>query len=341
MNAPVASPAINSTAAKGRIVCYMCGGTGVNIAKVLAEQFKKLDMAPAAQVDVVLIDTSESNLASNQNPNTFLLKGKDGSGGIRGENYTDISRAAPGILEKNRPGDLNIVVSSLSGGSGSVFAPVLAAALLEQNHIVVAVGVASQGSVNEINNTIKTIQSYESISRKAGKPIVMSIQKNSDSDTFQKINEAVASTILMLGVLFSRKNSGLDSADLRNWANYSRVSKAPIKAVTLHIANGEDAHADLGEEIQPITTVSLAREGTPAALNWVPDYHRVGYVSADSYKTGFEKPMHFTILDGEIAALYTSLDRLMQELERKAAARTYAPSALTGKEVVQDDGMVL
>ncbi len=111
MNAPVSAPAT-----KGRVVCYMAGGTSINISKVLAEQFKKLDMAPAAQVDVVLIDTSDSNLVNGGSNNIYLLKGVDGSGKLRAENHPAISRAALKILETHPPGDLNIVVSSLGGG---------------------------------------------------------------------------------------------------------------------------------------------------------------------------------------------------------------------------------
>lgn len=336
MNAPVTSPVATS---KGRVVCYMAGGTGINIAKVLTEQFKKLDMNLAADMEVVLIDTSESNLGPNGAANTYLLKGLDGSGKIRKENHTQISRSALSILEKHQPGDLNIVVSSLGGGSGSVIAPVLTGALLEQGKMVVACGVVTQSSVIEIDNSIKTIQSYDSISRKQNKPIVLSIQKNTDGETFKKINEAVVSTILMLAVLYSRKNVGLDSADLRNWINYQRVSKAPVKAVTLDISSGSFSFKD---DVQPITTATLVREGVSSDLDWMPDYQCVGYVPPDIDKTNsFEKPMHFTVCDGEIANIFGQLDELKKELDRKVNARTYSDATIKGDEDVQDDGLVL
>lgn len=121
MNASIANtaPALldrNAQPTKGRIVCYMAGGTGINISKTLMQHFKKLDMAPAAQVDIVLIDTSTSNLAGNTASNVYLIKGLDGSGKFRRENHGRISQVALNILDKHEPGDLNIVVSSLGGG---------------------------------------------------------------------------------------------------------------------------------------------------------------------------------------------------------------------------------
>lgn len=116
MNAPVSAPVASTSTPKGRLVCYMAGGTGINIAKQLAAQIKKLDLSIAAQVEIVLIDTSESNLSGQKDSSVYLLKGLDGSGKIRKENHQAISRAALNILEKHQPGDLNIVVSSLAGG---------------------------------------------------------------------------------------------------------------------------------------------------------------------------------------------------------------------------------
>lgn len=333
MNAPVSS----SPAPKGRLVCYMAGGTGINIAKALAEQIKKLDLGIAAEVVTVLIDTSESNLNSSAGSNVYLLKGLDGSGKIRKENHAAISRASLSILEQHQPGDLNIVVSSLGGGSGSVIAPVLTGALLEQGKLVVSVGVATTESAIEVSNSVKTIQSYDSIAKKVGKPVILSIQKNTDSSTFDKINEAVISTILMLATLSSRKNVGLDSADLRNWLNYDRVSKAPVKAMTLYINNGQ---FKLDEDVQPITVASLARAGVSTKLDTTPDYQCVGYVNVGESK-GFDQPMHFAVCDGELAGIFRELDGLQKDLERKAAARQYTDNTLAGVSEVQDDGLVL
>lgn len=331
---------VSTSSAKGRVVCYMAGGTAVNISKVLAEQFKKLDLAPAAQIEVVLIDTSDSNLVNGASDKIYLLKGLDGSGKLRAENHPAISRAILGILDAHQPGDLNIVVSSLGGGSGSVIAPALAGALLAQDKLVIGMGVTNTDSAIEVTNSVKTIKSYESIAKKIGKPIVLSLFKNSAADSFQKINEAIVSNIIMLSVLASRKNIGLDSADLRNWLYYNRVSKAPIKAMTLDITHSESV--ELPEGAHPITTATLAREGASTRLNWTPDYQCVGYVSTDGEKKGnFDKPLHFTVCDGELDQIFKELDELEKKLTAKAAAHQYTPGTLSGNEDVQDDGTVL
>ena len=326
---------------KGKITCYCTGGTGASIAQTIAEAGKRYDMQGVGEISVVIIDTSESNLLRGTKPeNVYLLKGIDGSGKRRVENHIAITQASLDILEKHQPGDLSIVIGSLSGGSGSVISPTLLKALLDQGKVAVAIGVTSQDSVIEINNSVKTLKSYEAIAAQTGHPVVLFTQMNTDSSEHEKVNTAIASAIFMLATLASRQNTGLDTADLYNWLNYHRVSTAPVKMVSLELVTGVDF--ELPEHAQPITTATLAHKGVSTRTSWVSDYQCVGYVppTAES-NISLDKPLHFVVCDGMVGELYKELDKQLQAHERRQRARTYATSVLGTNDTPTAGGLVL
>lgn len=329
------------TPPKGKITVFCAGGAGVNVAQAIVAATKRYDMAGVGEIKMVMIDTSASNLPKDvKASDVYLLKDMDGSGKVRSENHARISKAALDILEKHQPGDLSIVIGSLAGGSGSVVAPTLMKALLDQGKVAIAVGIVSQDSVIEINNSIKTLKSYESIADLTGRPVVLYPQVNSDSTDHEKINTAVASAVLMLATLASRQNQGLDTADLFNWVNYQRVSNAPVKMVTLDLVTGTTV--TLPEHAQPLTTATLAHKGASTKTPWISDYQCVGYVpTAAESNVSLEKPLHFVISDGVVAELYKELDTQLQTIERSRKARTYSASVLSASDNTTADGLVL
>ena len=124
-----------------RVVIYGCGGAGINQAR--------------------------------------RFEGTVGSGGLRKEHVDLIADAVNEILSRLRPGDLNIVVSSLSGGSGSVIAPCLASELLARGLKVIVIGIGSNESEIRVRNSLNAIRSYANIAEETEKPVVMSLHFNS------------------------------------------------------------------------------------------------------------------------------------------------------------------
>lgn len=89
------------------ISIYACGGSGVNIAKMI----KDID------AEINFIDTSVSNLKSVNSPNVFLVDAMDGAGKDRSVAYENFKDISGDVLLKYKPSEqLNIVISSLSGG---------------------------------------------------------------------------------------------------------------------------------------------------------------------------------------------------------------------------------
>ena len=149
---------------------YMAGGCAINIGSSL---FRSKTGALAAddgfaKIDCCYIDTSASNTPAYLKDEFYHIEGVDdildGSGKVRATNYKAVRQAIPDILHRYKPGDLNILIHSASGGSGSTIAPALCSELLSQGKDVVVIMIGSKACEKEISNTIDTIHTYQGIS---------------------------------------------------------------------------------------------------------------------------------------------------------------------------------
>lgn len=104
---------------QGQVRVFCCGGGGINIGSML-EEYRGSEEIAAARLNPVYIDTSKSNLARNRHSINdeycYVIDGLDGSGKLRAENYESITEHVRDILQKFKPLDLNIVISTAAGG---------------------------------------------------------------------------------------------------------------------------------------------------------------------------------------------------------------------------------
>ena len=101
-----------------KVAIYGCGGMGVNMAKVLNQHYAQ--QAPSkgcAFLETYYVDTSTSNLEGIEDQDhVYLIPNKDGSGQKRSMNASSINERIKEIVRGFKPADLNIVISSASGG---------------------------------------------------------------------------------------------------------------------------------------------------------------------------------------------------------------------------------
>ncbi len=100
-----------------RLMIYASGGFGINVASELAK-FEGENKG-YADLSICFIDTSRSNLIGKKEikpENVYILDNVDGSGKKRDQNYEVLSESAKDILHKYKPGDVNVVLHSASGG---------------------------------------------------------------------------------------------------------------------------------------------------------------------------------------------------------------------------------
>lgn len=204
---------------------YACGGCGVNIGK-------KLAMYSDSRLDIAYIDSSTSNLSGlGTSDKTYLIENMDGAGKLREKTYEAYQGEVQPTLTMFPPSKtLNIVISSLSGGTGSMIAPLLVRELLARDQIVIVIAIPTFGSTIELKNTIGTLKTYNNFSVRAGKPIPMAYcdkGKRSDVDS-----EVLAVTDAFALITNRDKTEEFDAADLYNYANYHLVTQGIPVGIT-------------------------------------------------------------------------------------------------------------
>jgi hypothetical protein len=322
---------------QGVMKVYLCGGTGVNIANAIKTMSASPDsMTGMANIELVLIDTSNANLTNaNAKDSVYLFKGIDGGGKHRGDIHPVVSPKAFEILEKFPAGDMNVVISSLGGGSGSVIAPCIMRELLKQNKLALAVGITNNDSKIEVENTVDTMGSYEGLARTLKKCVVLAPFHNNNSAGFADVNTLVANLVMLLAVLSSRQNHGLDSADLVNWINFDAVTDVSPRLMGLMHATNK---TEIGDDIHPITVATLGNHGDDVRPSWVPDYQAVGYI-AEGCDAITDSPAHFVVADGVVQRLYERMASDAADLARRTSGRSLSKQLDT--QAAGDDGMVV
>lgn len=325
----------------GKLVVYLCGGTGVNIAEPLKNLLQSLeDKKGMAEVDIVLIDTSTSNLTeANSKDKLYLFSGIDGGGKDRAYVYPIVSPKAFEIIQKFPAGDMNIVVSSLAGGSGNAIAVALMRELLKQDYVAIAVGITATASKIEVENTIDSMASYEGLAKTLKKSVVLAPFHNTGNaggESFANVNGLVANLIVLLAVLSSRQNHGLDTQDLYNWINYDGVTDVAPRLMGLINTTGKNPILD---GCVPLTVATLATNGEDTTPGWSPDYQAVGFVN-NNCTAVVSSPAHFVIADGVVQHIYDHVNEQAKVLERNAQGRSMSKQ-LIGSADSAEDGVVM
>jgi hypothetical protein len=324
---------------KGAIRVYAAGGCGINVASQI-EKFRGNEEIGIAQLHISYIDTSRSNLAAGvPDSAVYLLKDLDGSGKIRKENYQQISAHTRDILQRHEPLSLSVVISSAAGGSGSVIGPSIVSELLEQDKPVIVILVGASDTRLDIENTIKTIKSYEAISKLRNKSVVVKYLQNSSTTPRAQVDAEALQSISALLVAFSRENLELDSKDLFNFLNFHRATTFTPQLASLNTYFGQFPKEYVGEVISVVT---LCEKGGDSSLPITPDYQAVGFMpeGINERLTG-AAPINLVITTDLLAVTAKSLNAKLQELEQAQRARVGSMSILSDKDSATDTGLVL
>lgn len=318
---------------RGVLRIYAAGGCGLNIASF----FDGAGIEPGhSKAEIVYVDTSHSNLRDGINPNSiYLLDDVDGSGKIRKENHAAISKTVRDIVQKHAPGDLNVVVFSASGGSGSVFGPLIMSELLERDKTVVGIVVGSDESNITATNTMNTLKSLEAIAKKHSKPVVVNYSMNSNDVPRSKVDVECRHVISALSILGSKQNAELDSRDVANWVYFQRSTTAEAQLATfeVYLDGAEAARAP-----NPISIASLYDDTDAKQIELTPEYVTVGY---PRNKIKDISSLHFIIsLDG-IHTISKLIQKRVEVMNQQRDSRVKHESILSSKDQVTDDGLVL
>lgn len=329
---------------KATINLYACGGTGINIASLL-EKDMKVDRPGTANLVPIYIDTGKANLTvSHPDSRTYLIPElkREGSGKLRRANHPEIAACVPDILYKNKPADLNIVISSASGGSGSVIAPSIVGELLKGGHMVIVVAVGSTDSRIEVDNTINTILSYENISENVVElPIPLIYYQNTREQRRAQVNEKIKAEIIRLAILFSKQNKELDVSDLRHWLNYHIPTQGAYEPhlVALDVFLGTVTPPRNGTVIS-VATLSTDVDKVYAGM--VVPYQATGFLDTDiAPELVLPETLHFALIDGYFPKVLADLREILKELDEQQHASFGRKSILPAGVKPTGNGVIL
>lgn len=308
-----------------KLKMYNCGGAGMNLGshfvKYLGQQ------APGfAEIDTVFIDTSASNISSAiPSDKIYLVDGKDGSGGLRRSNYDPLLECSKEILHLHKPEQANLVVHSASGGTGSVIGPILALEMLTRGETVIVIMIGGTPSLIQTKNTINTLKTYESYAKKHGVPINAVYRENSLDKPRSVVDKELQTMIVVLAALFSGGNRELDSADLRHFLNYTKVTSYGPKLTLLDLFSKDIV---LGKGQSVISLATLVDDKVSSEVSQPVEYQTVGFLP-DACKEAItiNLPIHAATITGYF-------NGVIDALEEKVAKYGEAREAVVEKSII-------
>jgi hypothetical protein len=330
---------------RGRVRLYACGGGGINMGHKI-DHIAQTSLDSFATLDVVYLDTSKSNLHHDidaesvyliQNPNSG--EDKDGSGQERATNYEDIDAQTRSILQRFKPADLNIVLSTGGGGSGSVIAPSIMSELLDKG--LPAIGICIGDDSKFTRNSLNTLKSYEKIAEIRQKPVSLLYIQNSLEMNRAAVDVRVQHMVTSLCLLFSRRNRELDNRDLYNWLNYQIPTSYQPALTALSLVSDLNPQ-NLSKLGNLISIATLATSVSDTALPIRPEVQFVGFMDDASAKVlDVQASLHFIISDGVIPGAVANFDNVLKESEEQSAARINTRRIVSNADKATSSGLVL
>lgn len=323
---------------KGKLRIYAAGGCGINISSIYSENDEEVG---AAKTYPVFVDTSRSNLvragiAGEQN--VFLLKDVDGSGKVRRDNHDTIAKNIKQLVQQFSPLDFNVVVFSASGGSGSVFGPLILSELLSRNLPAICVVIGSNESAITAQNTVNTLKSLESIAKRTEVPVVMHYGENTLESKRSDVDLRARAMIAGLSYLASGENSELDSRDLLNWVQFHRTTKVQACLATVDFYLGA---TDANKAVNPISIASLYASPDHQDLTVIPEYHTTGYPLNKIEILGSYPGIHYVITNEEVPEIYKHAQAVLKQIDERRSARVAQDSLVDAGDDVSDTGLIL
>jgi len=316
---------------------YACGGAGIGVGRYFESDRAKV-LPGHSVLHPAYIDTSTASFYDLPEEHFYILPDAAGSGGVRKFNGQDIITHTGEILQKFPPLEYNIVISSTTGGSGSVLGPSILSELLDRDIPVMVFAIGSDDTMQYITNTINTMLSFEHISKTRNKPVVMTYLQNGKNGTVEQVDDAIRMAISCLTVLFSGQNKNLDSRDIYNWLNFHNVTTYTPQVGVLDVHRHEVSLVDANL----ISVLTINKDLNDTKLDVPVEYQRVGVPvniepkDAESMKF----PLHFTITDGYVDTVMKSLKNQLTDYETKSKSRVIKNKLADGSENVAENGLV-
>lgn len=320
---------------KKEIRIYGCGGAGINI----ASQYISSEPALAGEANLLvgLLDTSDANvLDGTAASDTYFIKGLEGSGGVRRENVDVIKSEVKQMLIDIPPADFNIVISSATGGSGSVIGPYILAELLSRKIPAVILTIGSDEDQTRIENNKKVLLSLDGIANAQKMPVVTGYYFNHRQQGRPAADSSIHDMIAALRILASGENDELDTKDVSNFFNYL-VPRPELQPGLVIIELYTDKEA-LANVVAPISVASVyTTDAEDKEMPLMPPYSTTGYSSKINL-TSTDR-LYFVISAAPVAKMYSDIEERLNKVAEATKATNATNRRLTSEHLADDDGM--
>lgn len=305
---------------------YGAGGLGTNIAKLYQPKQEVADSPMVAYAD-----TSRSNLSADNDKYSYLIDGVDGSGKKRDLNAASIRKHVAPMLSEFPPGDFNLVIFSASGGTGSVFGPMLVHELMMRKKQVIAVVGGDSDSAIAIDNTLKTLRSLSALADKAQIPVTIVYEEMSLGSQRREVDSLFQKAIDAIRILTSGLNTEMDTQDLAHWLNYASVTSHEPGLGILHIHNTNDSLTDLYGALS-VASLYASPDDPHGAVKAA--YRTTGYTGSQG-----TSPLHFVITQDGLTAVVEGLERKLEEYNVHSQGLASSHVTLHDRKKSTDDFM--
>jgi hypothetical protein len=287
---------------------YLFGGCGLSLGAACdVEQVG--DFSGFGQPNMIYFDSSKANIPGGDT-NVTLRSGTDGFGKDREEAKRLMGDQIDPFLRENPPTEFNILVFSLSGGTGSVLGPLVVEAINRLGKNVVSIVVQAAECEKSTSNTLETIRDLNKVSNRLKKPVVVSFHDNFGPDcTMESVNKAIHQELRTLMILCSQQNVGLDSSDMEKLLDYTTVvPNVKHRLVDLLINFGNEL-----EVTGAVSTISLLVDPMSPPLNIIKHWGKNAYIPSST--VGATKvpmtDMHFITTPVLMAARMIELEKYL------------------------------
>jgi hypothetical protein len=270
------------------------------------------------------ICTADADIRSGEE--VYMVSGTKGSGSgtIRSTNADAIFKYVANLDDEDLGySDINIILTSLSGGSGSVIAP----ALIKRIHRrsggsaqFIFIGVGHTSSETFTNNTLNSLKSMVNITT-TDKIYLPSLIFDNSSVGEDIVNATMKYRLTQLVYLFALPTYNLDPSDRKNFLNGIRTMNAApgMRLLRLHSVDEEDTHVNTGEvyhheegEIFD-ALLSIGHETEDGGRNYINWSSTVRHV-----RQGIFKSQRITALAASISSSDAGIASLMKEIDNQA-----------------------
>lgn len=317
---------------------FGAGGGGIN----LASHFENAEVRDGqAEIQVTYVDTSMSNLRNGlDRKRAALIEGVDGSGKVRRENAGPISESIKKFLLDHPPGDLNVVIYTGEGGTGSVAGPLLHSELLARDEQVISIVIGGEESAMATDNTVDTLKTLDAISQKRGKNVVFAYQHNDPQTTRKEVDAHVHTIVAALSILGSRQNDELDTRDVYNWLNFSEIDRLGFEPALVRLrVFDHDTAMDAAGDYDAISVASLLASPSIPRPSWHPDYSATGYCRLEAVTGENQEGLHY-LLTHDVDRIYNYIAEVQEKIQERKSARK-GVQRYANKGEADDNGLVL